>query len=85
VEALAQAERSDPIRTRLAAGYEQMRTRIVEGVLAVAPGLSTGAARNIASFFLAVSDGYMVQWMLDPDRTPSGTELLEAARLVVSA
>jgi AcrR family transcriptional regulator len=83
VEALAQAERSDPLRAQLAAGYEEMRRRIVEGILAMVPDLPAGIARSVASFFVAVSDGYMVQWLLDPAATPAGTDLLEAARLAM--
>jgi AcrR family transcriptional regulator len=84
VEALAQAERNDPLRAQLAAGYEEMRRRIIEAILAVVPDLPTDSARSVASFFVAVSDGYMVQWLLDPDATPSGTDLLESARLAMS-
>ena len=85
VEALAQAERSDPIRVRLAAGYEEMRSRIVAAVQAMAPEVPAEVARNIASFFIAVSDGFMVQWLLDPEGTPSGSQLLQGARLAMSA
>jgi AcrR family transcriptional regulator len=83
VEALAQAERSDPLRLALAAGYEEMRARIVEAILVMVPDLPTNIARSVASFFLAVSDGYMVQWLLDPDATPSGADFLEGARLTL--
>jgi AcrR family transcriptional regulator len=83
VEALAQAERSDPLRAQLAAGYEEMRRLIVEAVLAAVPELPTDIARSIASFFLAVSDGYMVQWLLSPETTPTGADLLEGARLAL--
>ena len=76
VEALAQAERSDPLRTRLAEGYAEMRRRIVEGILAIVPDMPGDIARAVASFFIAMSDGYMVQWLLDPDATPSGEDLL---------
>jgi AcrR family transcriptional regulator len=84
VEALAQAERNEPLRARLAAGYEQMRSSIVTGIATVAPELPEPAARAMASFFIAVSDGVMVQWLLDPGGTPSGAELLEAGRLALS-
>jgi hypothetical protein len=84
VEALAQAQRSDTLRARLAEGYEEMRRRIVEGILAVVPDASEETARTVASFFIAVSDGYMVQWLLDPEGTPSGAVLLEAARLTMA-
>lgn len=85
VEALAQAERNPALRSRLAGGYEEMRQRIVEGVRAVEPGIDVGTARAVASFFIAVSDGVMVQWLLDPAATPSGASLLEAGRLTMSA
>ena len=83
VEALAQAERSDELRSRLAAGYDEMRQKISDGVLGLAPDLGLASARSIASFFIAVSDGYMVQWLLDPDATPAGSDMLAAARLVL--
>lgn len=83
VEALAQAERNDDLKARLAAGYQEMRTKITEHVVGLAPELDAGTARAIASFFMAVSDGYMVQWLLDVEATPAGSELLSAARLVL--
>ena len=59
-----------------------MRRRIVEAILAMVPDLPGDIARAVASFFIAMSDGYMVQWLLDPDATPSGEDLLGgAARL----
>jgi hypothetical protein len=83
VEALAQAERSDHMRAQLAAGYEEMRHRIIDAIVALVPELPANIARSVASFFVAVSDGYMVQWLLDPGATPSGADLLEGARLTM--
>lgn len=85
VEALAQAERSEPLRQRLATGYEDMRVRITEAVMTLQPDAPEALARAVASFFIAVSDGYMVQWLLDRDSTPDGRSLLEAARLTLGA
>jgi AcrR family transcriptional regulator len=84
MEALAQAERSDPLRARLAEGYAEMRRRIIDGIDSVVPGLPAETSRAIASFFIAVSDGYTVQWLLDPDATPGGEDLLAGARLALS-
>lgn len=84
VEVLAQAERSDPLRAQLAAGYEAMRRRIVEAILAMVPDLHPEAARSVASFFVAVSDGYIVQWLLDPEGTPTGRHMLKGARLALT-
>jgi hypothetical protein len=36
----------------------------------------------IASYMMAVCDGLLVQWLLDPDAIPDGEELFEAARSV---
>ena len=33
---------------------------------------------------MAVADGYTVQWLLDPDATPNGEDLLAAARLALT-
>jgi AcrR family transcriptional regulator len=84
LEVLAQAERSEPLRARLAAGYEEMRRRIIDAILTLLPDLPSGFARSVASFFIAVSDGYIVQWLLDPEATPAGSDLLEAARLALT-
>ena len=45
------------------------------------PDLPPDIARSVASFFIAISDGYLVQWLLDPEATPSGDDLLDGARL----
>jgi BetI-type transcriptional repressor, C-terminal len=34
--------------------------------------------RVIASFLVAVCDGLMLQWLLDPEQTPSGEELISS-------
>jgi hypothetical protein len=54
--------------TTLAAGYEEMRSRIVEAIHVVVPDAPANVARSVASFFVAVSDGYMVHWMLQKPR-----------------
>ena len=38
------------------------------------------SARAVGSFYLALLNGLMVQWMLDPDRTPSGHDISEALK-----
>jgi hypothetical protein len=38
-------------------------------------GLEGVDARTAGSLLLAIADGLMVQWLLDPDRTPSADEL----------
>ena len=82
VEALAQAERHPSLRAQLAEGYEALREAVASAVLEAATDLPAGCARTIASFMIVVSDGLMVQWLLDPEATPSGGELFDTVRLL---
>jgi AcrR family transcriptional regulator len=85
VEALAQAERTPELRRELASIYEEGRSAIAA---MVAASLDDGAPvpdqdlRAVASLIVAICDGLMLQWLIDPRRAPSGEELiagLEAA------
>jgi AcrR family transcriptional regulator len=78
VEALAQAERQPAVRDRLAEAYEQTRATVTEMITESLGTLPEPHARALASFHLALCDGLLVQWMLDPDATPSGPEMVEA-------
>jgi AcrR family transcriptional regulator len=86
-EALAQSVRSDELRAQLADIYEESRadvSRLVEASLPEA-GVADDHVRAVASFMIAVCDGLMLQWLVDPKRAPSGADLtagLEAALAV---
>jgi AcrR family transcriptional regulator len=80
-EALAQASHNAELRAALAAHYERTR----QGLAAVVhAALGDDAVREgadpevIASFLIAICDGLLVQFLLDPERRPSG-EALSAA------
>jgi hypothetical protein len=62
-----------------------MRRRIVEPIRVVVPEAPANVARSVASFFVAVSDGYRVQCLRKAEATPTGAELLEGARLALRA
>ena len=85
VEALAQMERSSPLRERLAESYEEARRRIVKTIQSMHRDVPEQEARAVASFFMCVGDGYMLQWLLDPERIPKGSDLLDAARAALSS
>jgi AcrR family transcriptional regulator len=79
VEALAQAERSPELREQLAAHYQRTRERVAVLVLASVgerPGQRDELAETVASFLIAVCDGFVLQWLLDPERTPTGEQLV---------
>jgi AcrR family transcriptional regulator len=78
VEATAQAERSADLRRELADLYEESRT-MVAGLVKASVGQAEIAdkhSRALASFLIAVCDGLLLQWLVDPERAPSGEELI---------
>jgi AcrR family transcriptional regulator len=77
LEALLQAQRSPELREQLAAHYAEQRRRLGEMVTA-AMGDQTPPERMLevsASFMIAVTDGLLVQSLLDPVAVPTGDEL----------
>jgi hypothetical protein len=84
VEALAQAERQPELRAQLAATYRRSRTQVAAMASEALAGLDERQATTLASFQIALCDGLLVQWLLDPEATPSGAELVDALRAVLS-
>jgi AcrR family transcriptional regulator len=78
VEAVGQSAWSEDLRQELAAHYKTSREQVAAMVRA---SLGEGAERAgadadvVASFLIAVCDGLVLQWLLDPDATPTGEEL----------
>jgi AcrR family transcriptional regulator len=81
-EALAQAERQPELRAQLAAIYEQSRASVAAMITEII-GVPAGPARALATFQIVVCDGLLVQWLLDPDATPSGADLADAFKLAL--
>src|SRR5205807_10288770 len=78
IEAVGQSAWSDDLRQELAAHYRSSREQVASMVRASLGEASGGAAVDanvIASFLIAVCDGLVLQWLLDPDATPSGERL----------
>jgi AcrR family transcriptional regulator len=77
IEALAQAEHSEEIRNALADSYEEGRhntIRLLEPLIGEPDGRH---ARVLASVLIAIFDGGLMQWLVDPDRAPTGTDLIQ--------
>jgi AcrR family transcriptional regulator len=77
-EAIAAAERSDDLREQLAACYDELRDAIgavISSAVGLPDGDDGGMPTLMASVLVAVFDGMLVQWLLDPERTPTGEEL----------
>ena len=79
VEAMAQAERSEDLRARMAELYRDLRDA-VGGMVQTSLGDDAEAVgadpRVVASYLIAVCDGLVLQWLLDPEDTPSADQLI---------
>lgn len=77
VEAFAHAQRSKAARNQLAGYYEEFRREIAQALSAGGhPGPGT---ESVASILIALIDGLLMQWMLDPKRRPDPDLLRRAA------
>jgi AcrR family transcriptional regulator len=74
-EALLRAERSLALRTALAADLDAFRQALTGGIQAVLTGQPESASPDpqaAASLVMATFDGLIIQWLLAPERVPSG-------------
>jgi AcrR family transcriptional regulator len=81
VEAVGQSAWSQDLRRELAAHYKTSREQVAEMVRASLGEGHEDAETNanvVASFLIAVCDGLVLQWLLDPDSTPTGEELISS-------
>jgi AcrR family transcriptional regulator len=82
VEALPRALRSAELRELLAGAYADCRAAGAALARAAieAEGLEIGdaEARDLASVGMAICDGLLIQWLLDPSATPSSDRVIAA-------
>lgn len=75
-EALLHAQRDPVLRDRMARDYQDLRTALTQVIGArLAPGTAGTTAETVATLLMATFDGLILQWLLDPDRLPSGQQL----------
>ena len=84
IEAMAQAERRPELRAELADLYARSRAHIARMITEVTSDVTASQASTLAAFEIAVCDGLLVQWLLNPDDTPSGAELVDALSAVLA-
>jgi AcrR family transcriptional regulator len=81
VEAMAQAERSPELREQMAGYYRDARqgiAAVVRQAMADRADELTADPEVVASLVLAAFDGLAFQWLLQPEATPTGEELVAA-------
>lgn len=79
-EALLRAERSPQLRTALAADFHALRTALTSGIeqlLGQQPQSHSPDPQVAASLIMAIFDGLIIQWLLDPQRLPNGQLIAE--------
>lgn len=77
VESLAQTEHAPELRRELAEHYEQSR-QALESLIALATGRDDLDGRALAAGLIAAFDGLLLQWLIDPERTPKAADVLGA-------
>jgi AcrR family transcriptional regulator len=85
VEAMAQAERSDDLRRQMATHLSESRQRVAQMVRSSLGEVEGVDAAVVASFLMAVSDGLVIQYLLSPDATPTGEELVTSLGAALAA
>ena len=81
VEAIAQAGRSEELREQLAAHYRDARQGLTDAIRVMfgpAAERLDGDAEVMASLLMALFDGLVLQWLLEPGAIPSGEQLIDA-------
>ena len=87
VEAVGQSAWSDEVRQAMAAHYAEVRRAITEMVrrsLGEAAEQAGADPQVVASFLIAVCDGLVIAWLLDPEATPTGEELAQSLGTALS-
>ncbi|NYT96851.1 TetR/AcrR family transcriptional regulator [Salinispora sp. H7-4] len=86
IEAFALAERLPELREQLAESYARARPALAAFVIRDGgEDVADETRKAVGSFLLALMTGLTVQRLLDPEAAPSGEELAEALRLIISA
>jgi AcrR family transcriptional regulator len=83
IEALAQAERQPELRAQLADTYRRSRAQVAQMITEALGVPDERRASTLASFQIALCDGLLVQWLLDPDATPSAPQLVDALTAIL--
>lgn len=79
IQIVAGSERSPATREWLSAHYRTQRATVTTMITeALGDSIDPDAARHIASLLMSVSDGLMLQCLIDPDSTPTSRQLTRA-------
>jgi AcrR family transcriptional regulator len=76
IQIVAGSERSPATREQLVEHYRKQRATVTAMVIELfGDGIDPEDARHVASLLMSVSDGLMLQALIDPDSAPTGPQL----------
>ncbi|MEV0276879.1 TetR/AcrR family transcriptional regulator [Streptomyces sp. NPDC050610] len=81
-ESQAQAERSAEIRQQIADAQERSRPQLAAALHGLDAEADEETARAVGSVHMALVAGLTQQWLIDPERAPSGRELAVGLRAI---
>ena len=85
-EAVALADHVPELREALAAGFELARLGLAELLQKIDEStVGERTLTKLGSLHLALLDGLMLQWLIDPDRAPTGRDMVEALRVLLGS
>jgi AcrR family transcriptional regulator len=85
VESIGPSVRSPQLREKLADHYQHTREFVADSVRDSLGETDGAEAEVIASWLIAIHDGFMLQFLVDPARTPTGDQLIAALRSALTA
>jgi hypothetical protein len=87
VESLAEAARSPRLHDALVGAQRETREELASMFHALPEDAAEADHRTrvLGGFYQALLTGLMVQWVVDPDTAPTGTEIAEAIRMLVGS
>lgn len=83
-EIFAQIDHAPEVREFLAAAQQRGRLGLAALLQNIDPGAEQAKAHAVGGFYHALLSGLLVQWLTDPDNAPSGPELADALRTILS-
>ena len=83
-EAVVQVPHSDVVRTSLAAVVGQAREGLAELFYGLDPVADPELTAAVGGFVHVMLSGLMAQWLVDPAQAPTGRQLADGLRAVVS-
>lgn len=78
IEAFAQAERNDELRSRLAEAYREFRVLVARAATGATAAQPPAEFHDLASVLIALFDGLALQWILSPDDVPDVDSILNS-------